>query len=108
MNLFRGYDRQTVAASDASQAAYATPAQSAQAAVGTTMMAGGVWLVRTARMDPEPTTRSAIFAVGGVLLMIGGALSLLRAFGQPWRVRVTTRKVSAVMEPLEPGACATS
>ncbi len=41
----------------------------------------GVWLVRAAIADPEPTSKLFLLLGGGVLCILGGGLSLIKSLG---------------------------
>jgi len=48
----------------------------------------GIALIIVAVLDPEPTSKLGILLAGGVLLIVTGGLSILKALGQTWVVRV--------------------
>lgn len=48
----------------------------------------GIALVLAAILDPEPTSKLGILLAGGVVLILTGGLSILKALGQTWMVRV--------------------
>jgi len=48
----------------------------------------GIALIIAAILDPEPTSKLGILLAGGVLLIVTGGLSILKALGQTWVVRV--------------------
>jgi len=48
----------------------------------------GIGLVVAAILDPEPTSKLGILLAGGVVLILTGGLSVLKALGQTWVVRV--------------------
>ena len=50
----------------------------------------GIWIIRLAIADPEPTSRLGILLAGGVILIVLGGASILRALGVTWRVSVKT------------------
>ncbi len=39
----------------------------------------GVWLVRAAIVDPEPTSKLALLVGGGLLCILGGGFSLIKS-----------------------------
>jgi len=61
--------------------------------------AAGVWLIRLAVLDPEPTSKLAILLTGGVVMVVTGGYTLLWALGVKFRVRVSGS--SFVIEPLD-------
>jgi len=61
------------------------------------LSATGIWLILIAVADPEPTSRLGILLTGGVILILTGGLSILRALGQTWKV--SKGKKSFAIEP---------
>jgi hypothetical protein len=57
-----------------------------QILTGLGMNAIGIGLILIAVFDPEPTSKLGILLAGGVILILTGSVSLLRTFGQKWRV----------------------
>jgi len=49
----------------------------------------GVWLIRIAIADPEPTSKLWILLAGGTVFILTSGLSLLRIFGMTWSVSAT-------------------
>jgi len=41
----------------------------------------GVWMVRAAIVDPEPTSKLSLLIGGGVLCIVGGGFSAIRNMG---------------------------
>lgn len=61
--------------------------------------AAGLWMIRMAIFDPEPTSKLFLLVGGGVALTITGSLSLLKALGLGWRVRATDGGMILELEP---------
>ena len=59
----------------------------------------GIWLVRLAILDPEPTSKLAILLAGGVVMIVSGGFTLLWALGVKFRVQASGS--SFVIEPLD-------
>jgi len=66
---------------------------------GLGMSSAGIWMVLAAIVDPEPTTKLWILTFGGVMLVLTGGLSILRALGQPWRVTAIRGSRAISVEP---------
>ncbi len=48
----------------------------------------GIGAIIVAIFDPEPTSKLSILLAGGILLILTGGLSVLKALGQTWVVRL--------------------
>lgn len=58
------------------------------ALVGLGLSAVGIWLVRAAILDPEPTSRLTLLVAGGLILATTGGAAALHALGARFAVRV--------------------
>ena len=58
----------------------------AAALVGLGMAAAGIWMVRAALVDPEPTSRLTLLITGGLMLATTGGAAALNALGTKFEV----------------------
>ena len=58
----------------------------AAALVGVGMAAAGIWMVRAALVDPEPSSRLGLLITGGLILTTTGGTAALNALGTKFEV----------------------
>ena len=59
----------------------------------------GLTLVLLAVFDPEPTSKLWILLSGGVVFIMTGGVSILRALGQKWKIVAKKGKQVIIVEP---------
>jgi hypothetical protein len=59
----------------------------------------GIWLIAASIADPEPTSKLWILLAGGVVLIMTGGLSILKALGQKWQVHARYGKQEIMVKP---------
>jgi hypothetical protein len=59
----------------------------------------GIWLIAASIADPEPTSKLWILLAGGVVLIMTGGLSVLKALGQKWQVHARYGKQEIIVKP---------
>lgn len=59
----------------------------------------GIWLIAASIADPEPTSKLWILLAGGVVLILTGGLSILKALGQKWQVHAKYGKQEIIVKP---------
>ena len=69
---------------------------------GIGVCAVGIWCIKLASADPEPTSKLGILTAGGIVLLSTGTLAILRALGYACEVEVTKEgfKVIPIKEPI--------
>jgi hypothetical protein len=62
-----------------------------QILTGIGLSAAGIWIVRLAIIDPEPTSKLGLLVASGAILILSGGFAILKAFGSKWNVNVNLR-----------------
>ena len=70
-----------------------------QILTGMGLSGAGLWLIAASIADPEPTSKLWILLAGGVVLILTGGLSILKALGQKWQVHAKYGKQEIMVKP---------
>jgi len=57
-----------------------------QVLAGTGVCSAGLWIIRVAILDPEPTSKLWLLISGGAVLAVVGSLTVINAFGMTWSI----------------------